>query len=150
MNQASAPTKSPRLNNKQAQKIVHGLWKEKTDPIYHRRDMKLRMIAAAGVLAMLVGLVIGDMQGLMWVQIASLVAGVLVFGGALWTASRNYKTDYKNFVVAHMANDGTFLYCPHCLASLGDPKDELILAKPPTVCPACGGTPWKFERPKGK
>ncbi|MBB6428603.1 hypothetical protein [Algisphaera agarilytica] len=148
MNQSSALTSSPRLNKKQAHKLIHGLWKQNADAMYHRRDMKLRIIAVAGVVAMLIGLGVGDMQGLPLVQAASLVAGVLVFGGALWTASRNYKTDFNRFVVAHMADDGTFLYCPECQALMGDPNDEHVRTNPPTSCTECGSKPWKFERPK--
>ncbi|MEM1109682.1 MAG: hypothetical protein AAGH99_13435 [Planctomycetota bacterium] len=144
----SSSSKMPRLNNRQAYKIVHGLWKENADPMYQRRDMKLRIVGVAGVIAMLIGLWIGDQQGSAAVQIASAVAGVMVFGGALWSASRNYKADYKRFVVAHMADDGTFLFCPQCRALMGDPTDERVRLQPPTSCTKCDGKPWKFERPE--
>ncbi|MEM6854089.1 MAG: hypothetical protein AAF593_06735 [Planctomycetota bacterium] len=148
MSPTSSSSKTPRFSNRQAQKLVHGLWRENADPMYLRRDMKLRIVGASGVLGMLIGLWIGDQQGLAWVQIASVVAGVMVFGGALWRASRNYKADYKRFVVAHMADDGTFLFCPQCGTSLGDASEEHIRRSPPTSCLSCGGKPWKFERPK--
>lgn len=148
MNQTPSSSKMPRFSNKQAQKLVHGLWKENADAMYLRRDMKLRIIGVGGVLAMLIGLWIGDQQGLAWVQIASLVAGVGVFGGALWAASRNYKADYKRFVVEHLADDGTFLFCPGCRESLGDATEEHVRRSPPRSCLSCGGKPWKFERPK--
>ena len=147
MNQAATPQVT-RFTSRQAAKVVHDLRQARLTPAEKSADQRLRVLAALAIGLMLVGLYVGDRIGQPWVMLASLGVGVAGFGAALFKASRQYKAGYRRFVVEHMADDGTFLFCPKCKAELGDPADESVRANPPVMCPECSSAVWRFERPE--
>ena len=132
---------------KQAHRVIHEIWRQHPDPGYQRRDIRLRLAAALGVATLLVGVYVGDRLGLAWLMVASAVLGIGMFGGALWQASRSYKVEYQRFVLAHLADDGTFLFCPECQYRLGGSDDAEAMRQPPRRCPECGAVPWRLEKP---
>lgn len=142
---ASAPT---RHTDKQAARIIHDLRRARLDPVERRQDQRLQVIAASVLGATLVGLYLADLWGPPLLKLAVLIPGVLGFFFVLWRASKRYKAGYRDFVLRHLADDGTFLFCPKCRAPLGDPADERTLREPPTRCPECGAGPWRLARPE--
>jgi hypothetical protein len=146
----SEPKKSRAARGKterQAHRAIHELWRAHPTPAYQRRDVRLRFAAVVGIAILLVGLFVGDRLGLTWLMIGSGIVGASIFGGALWQASRAYKRDYQRFVVEHLADDGTFLFCPDCRHPLGSPDDPSVRENPPKRCPECGTKPWRLANP---
>ncbi len=136
-----------RYTQRQAARLIHDLWKKRVDVDYQRADAKLRIAAGLSVAVLIVGVIIGEQAGRREVVGIAVAIGLLTFVIALFKASSNYKHAYRRFVVEHLADDGTFLFCPQCQAALGAPQDAQVKRDPPTSCPECGAGPWKFERP---
>ncbi|MEM7625274.1 MAG: hypothetical protein AAF333_06570 [Planctomycetota bacterium] len=147
MNRAVSQPEVTRFTSRQAAKVIHDLRQARLSPEEKRADQRLRVVAAVSIGAMLVGLYVGDRIGQPVLMVASLVLGVLVFGSALWLASRKYKAGYQRFVLDHMADDGTFMFCPKCQALMGDPADAATRENPPRQCSECSSALWRFERP---
>ncbi len=136
-----------RHTSRQASKVIHELWRPRIDVDHRAADTRLRIAAILGVVVFIAGLIIGDQAGRPAVMGIGAALGIVTFTIALAKASSHYKRGYRRFVVEHMADDGTFLFCPNCKAPLGDPDDPHVKTEPPTACHGCGTNPWRFEFP---
>lgn len=140
-------TKPIRHSSKQASKVIHELWQPRIDVDHRKADTRLRIAAICGVVVFILGLIIGDQAGRPEVIGIGAALGIVTFIIALSKASGHYKRGYQRFVTEHMAHDGTFLFCHHCRAPLGDLANSEIKNNPPTKCRTCGTKPWRFEFP---
>ncbi len=142
-----APPAPIRHNSREAARLVHDLWKQRIDVDYRRADTRLRIAGGLGVVILIGGLIVGESIGRKEVVGIAVAVGLLTFIIALFKASGNYKRSYRKFVLEHMADDGTFLFCPSCKAPIADPNDPASKTDPPAACPHCDAGPWRFERP---
>ncbi|MEM1208002.1 MAG: hypothetical protein AAGI54_01925 [Planctomycetota bacterium] len=132
-----APRRDPRTGQS-VPKVVHQLFLEHQTDDYKAGDQKLRLLGGLGVALGIGGAVFGHyVVNSDIAAVAGMLVGVLVFFAALFAASRRYKHAYRTFIEDHMADDGTFLFCPECRYDLSGQNQH-------RVCPECGAKPWIF------
>ncbi|MEM9789907.1 MAG: hypothetical protein AAF842_05820 [Planctomycetota bacterium] len=133
-----APRRDPRTGQS-VPKVVHQLFLEHQPEDYRAGDLKLRLLGALGVAIGIGGALLGHYVIKSDVAaVAGLLVGVLVFFAALFAAAKRYKHAYRAFIEDHMADDGTFLFCPNCKYNLSRQNQH-------RVCPECGAKPWRFK-----
>ncbi|MEM9253473.1 MAG: hypothetical protein AAGB29_14105 [Planctomycetota bacterium] len=136
-----APRRDPRTGQS-VPKVVHRLFLEHQPDSYKAGDLKLRLLGALGVAIGIGGALVGHYAVQSDIAaVAGLLVGVLVFAAALFAASKRYKHAYRAFIEDHMADDGTFLFCPKCGYDLSGQNQHRL-------CPTCGAKPWVFTQDK--
>jgi uncharacterized paraquat-inducible protein A len=118
---------------------VHQLFVEHQPEDYRRVDRRLRVVGLVGVGVGLGVALAASAAGSLAFQIVGVAIAVVTLGVALFLASRRYKRAYRQFIEDHMADDGTFLYCPNC-------KYDLSTQNQHRLCPKCQTKPWVFKQ----
>ncbi len=134
-----------RFTEKRAANVIHEIMRqpEHHDADYAAHDKRLKVAAMFGLVLVVFGLILGDQINSPETIGIGVVLGILVFGVALFKASGNYKRAYRKFVTAHMADDGTFAFCPACRSRQPIHEHE----QGPRTCRNCGVPLWRFEPP---
>jgi hypothetical protein len=135
-----------RYTERRAANVIHEIMRrpEHRDEDYAARDKRLKIAAMFGIVAIVFSVILGDQLNSPETVGIGVAVGLLIFGAALFKASRQYKDAYRRFVTDHMADDGTFAYCPACHAK--QPIDRHT--SPPKTCRSCNAKLWRFERPR--
>jgi len=134
---SKAPTRDPR-SGRSVPRVVHQLFVEHQPDDYRKTDRALRITGVAGIVVGLAITLAGNAVTNLPLQITGLAVAVVTLGTCLFIASRRYKHAYRDFITQHMADDGTFLFCPNCRYDLSTQNQH-------RVCPACNTKPWVFK-----